>query len=161
MVNQNYCEYKLFVSLFFYFYCYENDYAKMLVAINRLGGSLRNMIIGTGIDIVELQRIEEAMNRHRSFIKRILSEKEAKFFQTLSDRRKVEFLAGRFAAKEAFAKAVGTGIGKQLSWQDIEVLPDSNGKPMLRANKALGHVHLSISHSKEYAVANVIIESHE
>lgn len=116
------------------------------------------MIIGTGIDIVELKRIELAMNNYR-FIKRILTDKEQLFFNDLSNRRKIEFLAGRFAAKEAFAKAIGTGFGKQLSWQDIEITPDHYGKPILVSILAKGKVHLSISHSKEYAVANVIIEN--
>lgn len=116
------------------------------------------MINGIGIDIVELARIKGAMERHQSFVTRILTTKEQTIFHKLSDNRKVEFLAGRFAAKEAFAKAVGTGIGKQLSWQDVEITPDINGKPTIVSKKTLGRIHLSISHSKEYAVANVIIE---
>lgn len=117
------------------------------------------MIIGLGIDIVELKRISEAINRNSKFVKRILTEKEQSYFDRLSDRRKVEFLAGRFAAKEAFVKAAGTGIGRNYSWQDIEVMPDENGKPLLRTKKELGRIQLSISHSREYAVANVVIES--
>ncbi|RXJ01948.1 holo-ACP synthase [Anaerobacillus alkaliphilus] len=116
------------------------------------------MIIGTGIDIVELKRISDVMNRNLSFVSRILTEKERALFNPLTERRKVEFLAGRFASKEAFAKAVGTGIGKHLSWQDIEVIPDPNGKPMILSKIEYGKIHLSISHSKEYALANVIIE---
>jgi holo-[acyl-carrier protein] synthase len=116
------------------------------------------MISGSGIDIVELKRIEAAISRHSGFASRILTEKELHLFAKMSDRRKVEFLAGRFAAKEAFAKAVGTGIGKTLSWHDIEILPNELGKPFIYLNNDYGQAHLSISHSKEYAVANVIIE---
>ncbi len=116
------------------------------------------MIIGTGIDIVELKRIADIMNRNSSFSKRILTVNEQEVYKTLTERRKTEFLAGRFAAKEAFSKAVGSGIGKHLSWQDIEITPDQNGKPTLFTKRKYGRVHLSISHSKEYAVANVIIE---
>lgn len=117
------------------------------------------MITGLGIDIVELQRISEAINRNSNFVKRILTETELGYFDKLSERRKVEFLSGRFAAKEAFAKAVGTGIGKHYSWHDIEIIPDENGKPLLQTKKELGQIQLSISHSREYAVANVIIEN--
>jgi len=117
------------------------------------------MITGLGIDIVELKRISEAINRNSKFVKRILTGKEQSYFDRLSYRRKVEFLAGRFAAKEAFVKAVGSGIGKLYSWQDIEIIPAENGKPLLQTKTAIGKIHLSISHSKEYAVANVIIEN--
>ena len=116
------------------------------------------MIKGIGIDIVELKRIAAAIHRHEGFVTRILTEKEQNYFHKLSQSRKVEFLAGRFAAKEAFAKAVGSGIGKSLSWQEVEIIPDENGKPILKCEKESGKIHLSISHSKEYAVANVIIE---
>ncbi len=77
-------------------------------------------------------------------------------FTVLSGRRQVEFLAGRFSAKEAFSKAAGTGIGKNLSFIDIEIESDALGKPMIVKPKV--HAHLSISHSREYAVAQVIIE---
>lgn len=122
------------------------------------GDWCRIMIVGTGIDIVELTRIEEAINRSPRFSQRILSERELIYYQQLQSRRKVEFLAGRFAAKEAFAKAVGSGIGGDLSWQDIEILADNKGKPIVVSKKTDGQIHLSISHSREYAIANVIIE---
>jgi holo-[acyl-carrier protein] synthase len=69
----------------------------------------------------------------------------------------VEFLAGRFAAKEAFSKAMGTGIGKDLSFLDIEIAVDPLGKPVIV--KPDVNAHLSISHSRDYAVAQVVIES--
>lgn len=117
------------------------------------------MIKGIGIDIVELNRIETAIHKHKNFPKRILTPKEQTIFSELSPTRQTEFLAGRFAAKEAFAKAIGTGIGKSLSWQDVEIIPDKNGKPQITLKKTVGTIHISISHSKQYAVANVIIES--
>jgi holo-[acyl-carrier protein] synthase len=116
------------------------------------------MIVGIGIDIVEMERIQKLMEQQKRFVQRILTENEQRFFDSLSSGRKLEFLAGRFAVKEAYAKAVGTGIGKHVSFQDIEVLPDECGKPV--AITALdGHrVHVSISHSRDYAVGQVIIE---
>ncbi|SFB24313.1 MULTISPECIES: holo-ACP synthase [unclassified Bacillus (in: firmicutes)] len=115
------------------------------------------MITGIGIDIIELKRIEEMMNRQKKFSSRILTETEILEFEALSSRRKVEYLAGRFSAKEAYSKAIGTGIGQQLSFLDIEVSKDEKGKPYISKPKSKG-VHLSISHSHEYAVAQVIIE---
>lgn len=116
------------------------------------------MITGIGIDIIELNRIEEMIVRQKKFIDRILTVVEKGDFEKLSDRRKVEFLAGRFAAKEAYAKAVGTGIGKELSFLDIEVQSNELGKPLFSKPKNTS-AHLSISHSREYAVAQVVIES--
>ncbi|ARK28608.1 holo-ACP synthase [Halalkalibacter krulwichiae] len=117
------------------------------------------MIIGIGIDIVELNRIEDVLNRQPKFVDRILTDSEKNTYLTLSNRRKIEFLAGRFAAKEAFVKAVGTGISASYSWRDIEVKKEANGKPYVIASGLTDQVHLSISHSKMYAVAQVLIES--
>lgn len=114
------------------------------------------MIKGIGIDIVELSRIEKLVNRQPKFPDRILTVKEKQRFNQLTARRRIEYLAGRFAAKEAFSKAAGTGIGENLSFHDIEIGNDSSGKPMIL--KPLLQAHLSITHSKEYAVAQVIIE---
>jgi|SRR5690625_49939 len=117
------------------------------------------MIKGIGIDIIELERIERSVKRQKRFVQRILTEKELEHYQSLpKERRKIEFIAGRFAAKEALAKATGRGIGA-LSFQHIEILPKRGGAPGIdvKGYKA-GQIHLSISHSEHYAVAQVIIE---
>ncbi|WP_456276985.1 holo-ACP synthase [Bacillus sp. AK128] len=116
------------------------------------------MIKGIGIDIIEINRIELLSEKNQKFANRILTENEKAAFTLLNGRRKNEFLAGRFAAKEAFSKAMGTGIGKGLQFTDIEISQDQLGKPYI-SKPFVGGVHLSISHSKEYAVAQVIIES--
>ncbi|WP_102349559.1 holo-ACP synthase [Bacillus sp. Marseille-P3661] len=116
------------------------------------------MIKGIGIDIVELNRMKKIIERQPKFPERILTNKELEIYGKLSVSRQVEFLAGRFAVKEAFAKAKGTGIGKNLSFQDIEVLPDEFGKPVTQSNLSEEKIHLSITHSKEYALGQVIIE---
>lgn len=116
------------------------------------------MIKGIGIDLIELNRIDKAIKKNGRFLNRILTVNETAKYESLHKyNRKLEYLAGRFAAKEAFAKATGKGIGK-LSFQHIEVLSDENGAPKIHvpgydANK----VYISITHSKEYAVAQVII----
>jgi holo-[acyl-carrier protein] synthase len=115
------------------------------------------MISGIGIDIIELDRIKTIIDRQPKFIQRILTENELLIFGKLTSQRKIEFLAGRFAAKEAYAKANGTGIGNNLSFLDIEIQPDPFGKPQIIAPIKEG-VHLSISHSRDYAIAQVVIE---
>lgn len=116
------------------------------------------MIKGIGIDIIELDRIRNLMNNNR-FIERILTVKEKQTFALLqSESRKVEFIAGRFAAKEAFSKAMGTGIG-ELSFQDIEVLNNEKGAPFITYLKEEHmNIFISITHSREYAAAQVVIE---
>lgn len=118
------------------------------------------MIKGIGIDIVELARIEEIVERRPNFINRILTKKEQEKFHSYKGRRQVEFLAGRFAAKEAFVKAVGTGISKEWSFLHIEILNNERGEPIVYSSLK-DRVFVSISHSQHYAVAQIIIESEE
>ncbi|MFA1822572.1 holo-ACP synthase [Virgibacillus oceani] len=117
------------------------------------------MIRGIGIDIIELERIRKNIRKNGRFIRRILTEKEREIYQILqNERRKAEYVAGRFATKEALAKALGTGIGK-LSFQHIEVLTDKNGAPTVHAAGCEDYyIFVSITHSREYAAAQVVIE---
>lgn len=116
------------------------------------------MIKGIGIDIIELNRIKESMKNDR-FTNRILTDAEMQKYVLLqSERRKIEFVAGRFAAKEAFSKAMGTGIG-ELGFQDIEVMNDEKGAPYINVNlEEKMNIFVSITHSRDYAVAQVILE---
>ncbi|MFC5559426.1 holo-ACP synthase [Ureibacillus thermophilus] len=117
------------------------------------------MIKGIGLDIVEIERIKELMNRSDKFHKRILSERELNIFKSLSDKRKCEFLAGRFAAKEAFSKANGTGIREGCEFHQIEILNDALGKPELYFHGQAVNGFVSITHSRDYAAAQVILMS--
>lgn len=119
------------------------------------------MIEGIGIDLLEIKRIEEIYSHNKNFPKRILTKKEYQHFLELTEHRQVEFLAGRFAAKEAFAKAYGSGIGSELSFVDIEILPNKKNKPILSTSSYQGMIHLSISHSETYVVAQVLLEKRE
>jgi holo-[acyl-carrier protein] synthase len=116
------------------------------------------MIAGTGIDMIELKRIKQVIQHQVRFPERILTSKELERYYLLMGNRKIEYLAGRFAAKEAMAKALGVGIGADLSWHDMETRYDEKGKPFI-ASPYPYVCHLSISHTKEYAVAQVILES--
>ena len=115
------------------------------------------MIKGIGLDIIEIERVEKAMARTDKFKDRILSEREIALFTTYSMSRKVEFLAGRFAAKEAFSKALGTGIGTDCKLHDIEILRGDAGKPVLYFKGELVNGFVSITHAKQYAAAQVIL----
>lgn len=118
----------------------------------------KDMIVGVGIDIIEIERIEKMIEGQPKFIERILTENERQVAYTLKGKRRSEFVAGRFAAKEAYSKALGTGIGKEVSFLHIEIMNDERGKPILLANTS-HTIHLSISHSREFAVAQVVLES--
>lgn len=115
------------------------------------------MIKGIGLDLVELERIEKAMTRTEKFQQRILTERELAIFQPLSPSRKVEFLAGRFAAKEAYSKANGTGIGEGCELHQIEILKDESGKPVLYFDGELTNAFISITHTNHVAAAQVIL----
>src|SRR5699024_4064993 len=116
------------------------------------------MIKGIGIDLIEISRIKKTIQQSERFVHRILTEKEKKlFFSIRNERRRSEFLAGRFYGKEAFAKAAGTGIGT-LSLKHIEVLKVSVCAPVLTAEGYESQkIFISISHSQDYAVAQVVI----
>ena len=116
-----------------------------------------SMIVGHGIDIEELASIEDAVTRHEGFAQRVLTDKEMERFASLKGRRQVEYLAGRWSAKEAFSKAMGTGIGK-LGFQDLEVLNNERGAPYFSKSPFSGKVWLSISHTDQFVTASVILE---
>jgi holo-[acyl-carrier protein] synthase len=123
------------------------------------------MIKGIGIDIIEIDRIKEAAEKYGdSFLEKIFTAREIKYCRNHKAVKYPE-LAVRFAAKEAYAKAIGTGIkgfGRNnhgIHWKDIEVVNDSHGKPLLSIKgKKSNKVQVSLSHSRDYAVASVYVE---
>ena len=118
---------------------------------------LIKMIVGHGIDIEELASIQNAVEKRKGFAQRVLTDKEMERFSSLKGRRQVEYLAGRWSAKEAFSKAMGTGIGK-LGFQDLEVLNNEKGAPYFSKSPFSGKVWLSISHTDQFVTASVILE---
>ena len=122
---------------------------------------LMKMIVGHGIDIEELSSIQNAVEKREGFARRVLTDKEMERFSSLKGRRQFEYLAGRWSAKEAFSKAMGTGIGK-LSFQDLEILNNERGTPYFSKSPFSGKVWLSISHTDQFVTASVILEeNHE
>lgn len=114
------------------------------------------MIIGTGVDITEVKRLRQAVQKwDDAFLRRVFTAKELENAKTRGSL--YQHLAGRFAAKEAIFKAMGD---KELNWQDVEILNDQEGRPhcnLLKAKFKKVEIHISISHVKNYAVANAII----
>jgi holo-[acyl-carrier protein] synthase len=124
------------------------------------------MIIGTGIDIIEVERIAARVGRDNGFREFVFSKDEMNYCD--SKASPFEHYAARFAAKEAFLKAIGKGWDTGLQWNEIEVVNEGNGKPGLRLSgqtekmlSPLGIriIHVSLSHLKTMATAVVILES--
>ena len=124
------------------------------------------MIIGTGIDLIEIGRVQQSMDRYgERFLRRVYTGAEQAY--CLGKRKAAESLAARFAAKEAGAKALGTGISQGVSWLEIEVVREPGGRPTLRfhgraAERAIrlgvARAALSITHTTELAMASVVLE---
>jgi len=124
------------------------------------------MIAGSGIDVVEIGRIQKAMDRYGArFLSRVYLEEEKAY--CLRKRKAAESFAARFAAKEAAAKALGTGISYGVNWLEIEVVREPSGKPGLLFHgraaeiaRRLGVVRsaLSLTHTAEIAMASVVLE---
>jgi holo-[acyl-carrier protein] synthase len=124
------------------------------------------MILGTGIDITEVPRIAAAIDRHgERFLRRIFTENEIRYCDSKANR--IERYAARFAAKEAALKAIGTGWRHGVAWTDIEVRREPGGRPTVTfSGKAaefaaclgVARASLSLSHTKDQAVACVILE---
>ena len=125
------------------------------------------MIYGIGTDIVSIERVQTIINKNRDgFINRVLTEHERALFANKADN--AAFCAKRFAAKEAFSKALGTGIGRVVSFQDLTVRSNENGKPyfmlseklrLYLKDKGIQQGHLSISDESQNALAFVVLEA--
>ena len=124
------------------------------------------MIVGLGIDIAEVDRIESAIGRYgQRFLQRVFTAAEIDYCQSKGNR--FERFAGRFAAKEAAMKAIGTGWRRGVSWRDFEVVREPSGRPILRfSGVAAGFAErlgvtralVSITHTAAQAIAQVILE---
>jgi len=125
------------------------------------------MIYGVGTDIVNIERVKKILSKNRDgFVKKVLSEHEQALFANKADS--AAYFAKRFAAKEAFAKALGTGIGRVVSFQDLTVRNNENGKPHFIPSEKLRQylvennikqAHLSISDENQNAIAFVVLET--
>jgi len=127
------------------------------------------MIVGLGIDVVEVDRIRDSLKRFGDrFVARILTPAEAEYCAACADP--ALHVAARFAAKEAAGKALGTGLGLEVAWHDVEIVRRQSGAPELRLlgkgrnladNRQVTQIHLSITHTQQTAAAVVILETSE
>jgi len=126
------------------------------------------MIVGSGIDLAEIARIERAIDRYGArFLDRVYTPAEQEY--CLRKRRSAESFAARFAAKEAGAKALGTGISFGVHWLEIEVVRKPTGQPtlafhgraaLIAARLGVAQSSVSITHTADLAMASVLLESH-
>lgn len=116
------------------------------------------MIKGVGIDIIEVERVKRIVDRGDSFAEKVLTPNEYDQYLTLTEKRKVEYLGGRFGIKEAFSKAWGTGLGKEVTFQDIETLWNEKGAPITTSKIFSGKIFSSIAHDHHEIQTIVILE---
>jgi len=124
------------------------------------------VIISIGIDIIEVYRIRETISRTPRFLERVYTESELAYCES-KGAAAAQSYAARFAAKEAFLKALKTGWRGKITWHDIEIVSGESGVPSLKIqgeaqnileNLGANQIHLSLSHTTEHAVAQVILE---
>ena len=124
------------------------------------------MIFGIGTDIVEIERIE-TMTSLDKFASKILSNNEKEFYDSLTNQKQIVYISKQFAAKEAIAKAIGTGIRNDTHFKNIEILRDKNGAPIFNALNKLEKIisdlgitrtHVSLADERDYAIAIAILE---
>ena len=124
------------------------------------------MIFGIGTDIVEIKRIEEITSLEK-FAGRILSENEQHIFASMNDSKKIRYISKQFAGKEAISKALGTGINRDVSFNNIEILRNDEGMPFfipinqldnLIADLGITKTHVSLADENHYAIAIAVLE---
>ena len=124
------------------------------------------MIFGIGTDIVEIKRIE-TMKSLDKFASKILSHNEKEFYDSLTNEEQIVYISKQFAAKEAIAKAIGTGIRNDTHFKNIEILRDKNGAPIFNALNKLEKIisdlgitrtHVSLADERDYAIAIAVLE---
>ena len=123
------------------------------------------MIIGIGVDIVQIERVRKLVENYSEFMHQVFTAREIEFCQAKADS--ASSYAARFAAKEAMLKALSTRWNEKVNWLDIEVINEEQGNPILkikgrtlRLMKKMGvyQTHLSLSHERDYALAFVVLE---
>lgn len=116
------------------------------------------MIKGLGVDIAEISRVRKIYGKHPSFLAKILNADEIEVFEHLNtEKQKITYLTGRFSAKEAFTKAMGTGLGK-IGFHDLSVLNYESGQPFIKTDIFSGNIFISISDTDELVITQVILE---
>lgn len=116
------------------------------------------MIAGIGIDVTELGHIKDAIAKHPQFAQHVLTPVELKQYQQFHGQRAIEYLGGRWSLKESFSKAMGTGIGRTVNFQNVEIIDQANGRPVVTKSPFDGRVHVSVSHTDKIVMTEVLLE---
>lgn len=116
------------------------------------------MLQGIGIDLTEIERVKKVVAHQPQFIEKVLTPGEQRQMAQFHGQRKWEYLSGRWSLKESFAKAYGTGIGSQVSFQDIEIIDNALGQPIITKSPFPGQSLASVSHTGKLVVTQVVLE---
>lgn len=116
------------------------------------------MIAGIGVDITEIDRIKQMVNQHPQFVNRILTDDELGQYKQFKGQRTAEYLAGRWSLKESFGKAMGTGIGKVVSFHNVEIIDNEKGAPIVTKSPFDGRAFASVSHTATLVMTEVLLE---
>lgn len=116
------------------------------------------MITGVGIDLLEINRVKAVVDAEPRFIEKVLTPGERQQLSGLHKQRYWEYLAGRFSLKEAFSKAMGTGIGAQVGFQDVEIIDNTLGQPEVMKSPYDGQALASVSHTKNLVMTEVLLQ---
>ncbi|AIG65003.1 holo-ACP synthase [Weissella tructae] len=118
------------------------------------------MILGHGVDVQSITAVAKVVERQARFPATILTTAEMALYDRKRGKHQNEFLTGRFSAKEAFSKAIGTGMSQGLGWHDLEIVTGESGEPVFvkYPNQEEIRVHVSISHSADTVFTSVILE---
>ncbi|CAH0416737.1 holo-ACP synthase [Periweissella fabaria] len=116
------------------------------------------MIYGLGIDLADIDRVWDLTVRKPEFMAKFLTPREQSELTKFKGMHAAEFVAGRWSAKEAYSKAFGTGIGRELSFLDLEIINNEVGQPVFTKHPFTGRAHVSITHTDKLVMTEVILE---
>ena len=116
------------------------------------------MLAGIGIDLTEIERVKRVVEAQPRFVEKVLTRNEREQLSQFSGQRKWEYISGRWSLKESFAKALGTGIGETVSFQEIEILDNPVGKPIVTQSPFEGRALASVSHTGTLVMTEVVLE---
>lgn len=116
------------------------------------------VLAGIGIDLTEIDRVKKVVAAEPRFVEKVLTKDEQEQLSHLSGQRRWEYISGRWSLKESFAKAMGTGIGAQVGFQDIEIIDNAAGRPIFTKSPFNGQSLASVSHTGKLVMTQVVLE---
>lgn len=116
------------------------------------------LLAGIGIDLTEIDRVKKVVEAEPRFIEKVLTKDEQSQLSHFAGQRRWEYISGRWSLKESFAKAMGTGIGAQVGFQDIEIIDNAAGRPIVTKSPFNGQSLASVSHTGKLVVTQIVLE---